>query len=48
MTLPSAASPNALEPIERASRDEIAALQLLRLQWTLHHTYDNVSAFRTK
>ena len=31
-----------LEPIEIASRDEIAALQLKRLKWTLRHAYDNV------
>ena len=31
-----------LEPIEIASRDEIAALQLKRLKWTLRHVYDNV------
>jgi phenylacetate-CoA ligase len=31
-----------LEPIERASRDEIAALQLQRLQSTLQYAYDNV------
>ncbi|RTL71125.1 MAG: phenylacetate--CoA ligase, partial [Hyphomicrobiales bacterium] len=31
-----------LEPIEVASRDEIAALQLKRLKWTLRHVYDNV------
>lgn len=31
-----------LEPIERASRDELQALQLQRLQWTLKHAYDNV------
>ncbi len=37
-----------LDPIERASRDEIAALQRQRLQWTLRHTYDNVPAFRQK
>ena len=35
-----------LEPIERASRDEIAALQLQRLQWTLRHCYDNVPHYR--
>jgi phenylacetate-CoA ligase len=35
-----------LEPIERASRDEIAALQLRRLQWTLRHCYDNVPHYR--
>ncbi len=37
-----------LEPIETASRDEISALQLQRLQWTLRHTWDNVPAFRQK
>ncbi len=37
-----------LDPIERASRDEISALQLQRLQWTLRHTYDNVAPFRQK
>lgn len=37
-----------LEPIERASRDEIAALQLQRLQWTLQHTWSHVPAFRQK
>ena len=31
-----------LDPIEIASRDEIAALQLQRLKWTLRHAYDNV------
>jgi phenylacetate-CoA ligase len=35
-----------LEPIERASRDEIAALQLQRLKWTLRHCYDNVPHYR--
>ena len=34
--------PGDLEPIETASRDEISALQLQRLQWTLQHAYDNV------
>jgi phenylacetate-CoA ligase len=37
-----------LEPIERASRDEIEALQLSRLKSTLHHAYDNVAAYRRK
>lgn len=36
------------EPIERASRDEISALQLQRLQWSVRHTYDNVAPFRAK
>lgn len=31
-----------LEPIETASRDEIEALQLARLKWSLRHAYDNV------
>ncbi len=40
--------PFGLEPIEQASRDEIAALQLDRLQWSLRHAYDNVAAYRQK
>ena len=35
-----------LEPIETASRDELAALQLERLQWSLGHAYDNVPHYR--
>ena len=35
-----------LDPIETASRDEIAALQLERLKWTLHHAYENVAHYR--
>ncbi len=35
-----------LEPIEKASRDELAALQLKRLQWTLEHAYQNVPHYR--
>ena len=35
-----------LEPIETASRDEIAALQLERLRQTLRHAYDNVPHYR--
>ncbi|MCB2008339.1 MAG: phenylacetate--CoA ligase PaaK [Burkholderiaceae bacterium] len=35
-----------LEPIERASRDEITALQLQRLKATLHHAYANVPHYR--
>ncbi len=34
------------EPIERASRDELAALQTRRLAWTLRHAYDNVAHYR--
>jgi phenylacetate-CoA ligase len=39
---------SALDPIEIASRDEIAALQLSRLKATLRHAYDNVAHFRDK
>jgi phenylacetate-CoA ligase len=41
-------TPYGLEPIERASRDEIAARQTERLQWSLAHAYDNVPAYRAK
>jgi len=34
------------EAIELASRDEIAALQLTRLRWSLQHAYDNVAHYR--
>lgn len=44
----SAYIPYGLEPIEKASRDEIAALQTQRLKQTLRHAYDNVAAYRTK
>jgi phenylacetate-CoA ligase len=36
----------ALEPIERASRDELTALQLTRLKWSLAHAYRNVAHYR--
>ena len=36
------------EPIESASRDEIAALQLVRLRRTLAHAYANVPATRAR
>jgi len=35
-----------LDPIEHASRDAIAALQLERLHWTLNHAYQNVPHYR--
>jgi len=35
-----------LEPIETASRDEIGALQLKRLQTTLQHAYEHVPHYR--
>ena len=37
-----APQPGELEAIETASRDEISALQLQRLKWSLRHAYDNV------
>ena len=37
-----------LDRIETASRDEIAALQLQRMQWSLRHAYDNVPHYREK
>ena len=35
-----------LDPIEIASRDEIGALQLERMQWSLRHAYDNVPFYK--
>jgi phenylacetate-CoA ligase len=35
-----------LDPAERMSVDELRALQLERLQWTLHHAYENVPHYR--
>jgi len=40
--------PGDLEPIESASRDEISALQLQRLKWSLKHAYDNVPHYKQK
>lgn len=37
---------DSLDPIEVASRDEISALQLKRLQWSLAHAYDNVPHYK--
>lgn len=44
----SAQTSSLFEPIERASRDEIAALQLARMKKTLAHAYANVAACREK
>jgi phenylacetate-CoA ligase len=35
-----------LEPIEKASIDELRALQLQRLQWSVRHAYENVVHYR--
>src|SRR5258707_4858096 len=37
-----------LEPIERASQDELRALQLKRLKWSLKHAYDRVRHYRER
>jgi phenylacetate-CoA ligase len=37
-----------LEPIEKASLDELQALQLSRMKWSLQHAYDNVAHYRKK
>ena len=37
-----------LEPIERASRDELASLQLERLRAVLQHAYDNVPLYKSR
>ena len=42
-----APDPSELDPIEIASRDEISALQLERLRWTLGHAYANVAHYKT-
>lgn len=41
-------SPGDLEGIERASQDELRALQLERLKWSLWHAYEHVPHFRKK
>ena len=37
-----------LEPLETASRDELQALQLERLKWSLQHAYNNVPRYKAK
>src|SRR5215510_10526218 len=39
-------APADLEPIERASRDELEALQLERLRWSLAHAYQHIGHYR--
>ena len=41
-----AALPETLDPAERMGVDELRALQLRRLQWTLRHAYANVPHYR--
>jgi phenylacetate-CoA ligase len=40
--------PGDLEPIETASRDEMAALQLERMKWSLGHAYENSPFYRAR
>ncbi|AEA59174.1 phenylacetate--CoA ligase PaaK [Burkholderia gladioli] len=41
-------APLPLEPIETASRDELQALQLERLKWSLGHAYQHSPVYRRK
>ncbi|MEM9708468.1 MAG: phenylacetate--CoA ligase PaaK [Pseudomonadota bacterium] len=41
-------SPDILDPIEIASIDEIRALQLERMKWSLAHAYENVPMYRER
>jgi phenylacetate-CoA ligase len=41
-----APAPDTLDPAERMGVDELRALQLERLQWTLRHAYENVPHYR--
>jgi phenylacetate-CoA ligase len=41
-------SQDQLEHIEKASQDELRALQLERLKWSVHHAYENVPHYRRK
>ncbi len=40
--------PSTLDPIETASIDEIRALQLDRMRWSLAHAYENVPMYRQR
>ena len=39
-------APGDLDPIETASRDEVEALQLTRLRWSVQYAYENVPHYR--
>lgn len=41
-------APGDLEPIETASLDELRALQLERLKWSVRHAYENVPHYRKR
>jgi phenylacetate-CoA ligase len=40
--------PRELELVETASQDELRALQLQRLKWSLSHAYENVAAYLSR
>ena len=42
------AHPDRMEPIEKASIDELRDLQLTRLKRSIGHTYENVAPYRAK
>src|SRR3954467_9038851 len=44
--LGAAPDPSLLDPAERMGLDELRAVQLERLQWTLRHPYDHVPHYR--
>ena len=48
MTIQHAAGQSQPEAIERAGEDELRALQLTRLKWSIAHAYENVAPFRQK
>lgn len=43
-----ARTPEGLEPIERASVDELRSLQLARMKAAMRHAYDNMGPYRAK
>ena len=45
---PQTLSAASFEPIEQASQDELRALQLKRLKWSLQHAYDRVRHYRER
>jgi phenylacetate-CoA ligase len=46
VTIGTAPPPELLDPGERLSRDELLAVQLERLRWSLRHAYTNVAHYR--
>lgn len=39
--------PSQPDPEERMGVEQIRAIQLQRLKWSIHHAYENVPAYRT-